>query len=140
MKPVSIGPFASGALGLAAAGLLVLGMPHDRQFAAAAATAPKPSRVSAGGFSLNSAAIDLPADAAGFPDGPNADAINANCVACHSASMALSQPVLSRDQWKAIVTKMRDVYKAPVAEEDVPAILEYLDGVSARVSAARPRT
>jgi hypothetical protein len=40
--------------------------------------------------------------------------------------MALTQPALSADQWKATVTKMREVYKAPVAEKDVNAIVAYL--------------
>ncbi len=40
--------------------------------------------------------------------------------------MALTQPALSADQWKATVTKMREVYKAPVAEKDVDAIVAYL--------------
>ncbi len=45
--------------------------------------------------------------------------------------MALSQPVLSEVQWKAIITKMRETYKAPVADKDVPAIIAYLTGLSA---------
>jgi hypothetical protein len=46
--------------------------------------------------------------------------------------MALTQPALSKDQWKATVTKMREVYKAPVVDKDVPAIIAYLIGLSAR--------
>ena len=43
--------------------------------------------------------------------------------------MALTQPALSADQWKATVTKMRETYKAPVAEKDVPAIVAYLSAM-----------
>ena len=90
-------------------------------------SAPSPPvSVSARGFSLTSTSVDLPADDATYPDGPHADVINANCTSCHSASMALTQPALSADQWKATVTKMREVYKAPVAEKDVDAIVAYL--------------
>jgi hypothetical protein len=45
--------------------------------------------------------------------------------------MAMTQPVLSADQWKATVTKMKDVYKAPVADKDIPAIVDYLTAMSA---------
>lgn len=76
-----------------------------------------------------STSVDLPVDDAAYPDGPHADVINANCTSCHSASMALTQPALSADQWKATVTKMRETYKAPVAEKDVPAIVAYLSAM-----------
>lgn len=82
--------------------------------------------VSARDFKLTTASIDLPHDEAPFPSGTGADVINANCTACHSASMALTQPSLSADQWKATVTKMHEIYHAPVAENDVPAIIAYL--------------
>ncbi|MFD2500951.1 c-type cytochrome [Rhizorhabdus histidinilytica] len=58
--------------------------------------------------------------------------MNANCASCHSASMVLLQPKLSREQWTGIVRKMRDVYRAPVADEDVPAIIDYLAKLSPR--------
>ena len=48
------------------------------------------------------------------------------CLACHSASMALTQPPLKPEQWKATVEKMRDVYHAPIEPGDVPAIVDYL--------------
>jgi hypothetical protein len=44
--------------------------------------------------------------------------------------MAMDQPVLSADQWKATVTKMKDVYKAPVVKA-YPAIVDYLTAMSA---------
>ncbi|HEU0066040.1 MAG TPA: cytochrome c [Sphingomonas sp.] len=91
----------------------------------------KPGRVSAGGIVLRSTTTTLPEDDAGYPAGPHVDAMNQNCAACHSASMVLSQPRLSADQWKAEVAKMRETYKAPLDDADVPAILAYLEGVSA---------
>jgi hypothetical protein len=60
-----------------------------------------------------------------FP-GPGADAINKNCLACHSAGMVLNQPALSKSAWTAEVNKMINAYKAPVASEDVAAIVDYL--------------
>ena len=70
--------------------------------------------------------VDLPFGERMFPDGPDADAINNNCLACHSAGMVLTQPKLPRKVWEAEVDKMRKVYKAPVTEEDVKAIVDYL--------------
>ena len=77
-------------------------------------------------FELKSVKIDLPDSDKMFPDGPGSDAINNNCLACHSAGMVLNQPALSKQAWAAEVNKMINVYKAPIAPEDVGAIVEYL--------------
>jgi hypothetical protein len=69
--------------------------------------------------------VDLPESDRMFP-GPGADAINNNCLACHSAGMVLNQPELSRQVWTAEVDKMISIYKAPVAAEDVGPIVDYL--------------
>ena len=78
---------------------------------------------------LKSVKIDLPDSGRMFPDGPGSDAINNNCLACHSAGMVLNQPALSKQAWAAEVTKMINTYKAPVASEDVGPIVEYLTGL-----------
>ena len=70
--------------------------------------------------------INLPDSDRMFPDGPGSDAINNNCLACHSAGMVLNQPALSKQAWAAEVNKMINNYKAPVAPEDVGPIIEYL--------------
>ena len=70
--------------------------------------------------------IDLPDSDRMFPDGPGADAINNNCLACHSAGMVLNQPALSKQAWTTEVHKMINNYKAPIAPEDVGAIVDYL--------------
>ena len=77
-------------------------------------------------FELKSVKIDLPDSDKMFPDGPGSDTINNNCLACHSAGMVLNQPALSKQAWAAEVNKMINAYKAPVAPEDVGAIVEYL--------------
>ena len=78
---------------------------------------------------LKSVKIDLPDSDKMFPDGPGSDAINNNCLACHSAGMVLNQPALSKQAWAAEVSKMINNYKAPVAAEDVGPIVEYLTGL-----------
>ena len=70
--------------------------------------------------------IDLPDSDKMFPAGPGSDAINNNCLACHSADMVLNQPALSKPAWAAEVNKMINNYKAPIAPEDVRPIVEYL--------------
>jgi hypothetical protein len=75
---------------------------------------------------LNSVKLDLPDSDRMFPAGPGSDAINNNCLACHSAGMVLNQPAMSRQAWAAEVGKMIHNYKAPIASEDVGTIIEYL--------------
>lgn len=124
MKAPSFGVLAFSTIGVTGLVLVAIGAPSERPAPLPVATSsPTPSSVSAQGFTLTSAAVELPDDEQGYPDGPHADVINANCTSCHSASMALTQPRLSADQWKATITKMREIYKAPVAAKDVDAIV-----------------
>jgi hypothetical protein len=90
----------------------------------AAILAPSASRADAP-FTLKSITVDLPDSGRMFP-GSGADAINNNCLACHSAGMVLNQPALPAATWQAEVDKMITVYKAPVAAEDAAAIVDYL--------------
>jgi cytochrome c553 len=76
-------------------------------------------------IALKSVTVDIP-DSGEMFRGPGSDAINNNCLACHSADMVLNQPALPKSVWQAEVTKMIQNYKAPVSEEDVAAILDYL--------------
>lgn len=97
----------------------------------------KPPSASLGtGFAFANAAITLPADTSTLPPGPNADLVTANCLACHSATMLTTQPALKPEQWQATIKKMREVYKAPIAEGDVPAIAQYLEDMSAKRAAS----
>jgi cytochrome c5 len=91
-----------------------------------AAQARPAASVSANGVTLRSVSISLQNGDALFPGGKAAEAINNNCLACHSAEMVMTQPKLTRAQWQAEVDKMRAVYKAPVDAADVPVIVDYL--------------
>ena len=75
---------------------------------------------------IKSTSVDLPPGDSMFPGGTAADAINNNCLACHSADMVLNQPPLPRATWEAEVHKMINVYKAPIDQTDVAAIVDYL--------------
>jgi hypothetical protein len=115
----------------AAAVCLCVGMAaHDTAFTQARAQqsqpAAAPSTVSAAGITLHSVSIEFPNSDRMFPGGGDADAINNNCLACHSAGMVLNQPALTRSAWQQEVEKMRGQYKAPLDPADVPAIVAYL--------------
>lgn len=90
----------------------------------AAVLAPLPG-VADPPLTLKSVNVDLPDSGRQFP-GAGADAINNNCLACHSAGMVLNQPALPATAWQAEVSKMINTYKAPVAPGDVAAIVDYL--------------
>lgn len=107
-------------IGLPERGLVMIIPPAEAQ-----QSAPKPTTVTAAGVTLRSVRFDFPASDRMFP-GNDADAINNNCLACHSAGMVLTQPRLPRDTWQLEVEKMRSQFKAPVAIEDVPVIVAYL--------------
>src|ERR1700730_2655193 len=89
-----------------------------------AASMPLPATA----FELKSVKIDLP-DSDKMFEGPVSDAVNNNCLACHSAGMVLNQPAMSKAAWAAEVNKMVTAYKAPVAPEDVGAIVDYLSSL-----------
>jgi len=89
--------------------------------------APMPSRATPP-LTLKSVKVELPDSGRMFP-GPGSDAVNNNCLACHSAGMVLNQPVMPKAAWQAEVNKMIRVYKAPVAEENVASIVDYLTSI-----------
>jgi hypothetical protein len=127
MRSFGIGALCAVVVGGAALMLTTIGPPDRRKVPARPApAAPPPSSVAAGGFRMVSTAVAMPIDEARFAGGAAADAINANCTACHSTSMVLNQPPLTAAQWQATITKMREVYHADIADGDVPAILAYL--------------
>lgn len=73
--------------------------------------------------------IELPADPVQLkPSGlPGYATAQANCVACHSAEYMLYQPPnAARPYWDAMVKRMKTVFKAPIADADMPAIVDYL--------------
>jgi hypothetical protein len=83
------------------------------------------------------ASITLPDDPLDLPDLPGRDAVIANCTACHSPSTMLQQPQVSREKWESQVTKMVEVYKAPIDPQAVPAIVDYMVAVQAQQAEAQ---
>ena len=93
---------------------------------AAPPTMPAQSVVEGGGVTLSSVHVNLPPSDITFPGGAKADAINNNCLICHSAGMVLDQASLARAAWQVEVDKMHNDFKAPFAAGDVPAMLDYV--------------
>lgn len=51
----------------------------------------------------------------------------ASCTMCHSAEyMRYQPPNAARPYWDAMVHRMKVVFKAPIADEDMPEIVDYL--------------
>ena len=108
-----------GAAVLAGVVLAIIGHPGPKDL-------PLPTSASATAFALKSVSVELPTSDITFPGGATADAINANCLACHSASMVLTQPNLTKAAWTAEVDKMIHVFKAPIDQRNATAIVDYL--------------
>ena len=83
--------------------------------AAVATAAPKT-------ISLPSDSVQLRASAL-----PGYAKAQVNCVACHSAEYMLYQPPnAARPYWDAMTKRMKAVFKAPLDDADIPAIVDYL--------------
>ncbi|MDE2229860.1 MAG: cytochrome c [Alphaproteobacteria bacterium] len=78
---------------------------------------------------LKSVDVKLPKSVHALPDGPGLAVVHNTCLGCHSAGMIMNQPAMPKAAWEVEVNKMRNVYKAPVAEKDIPTIVEYLTAV-----------
>ena len=83
----------------------------------------------AGPALAGSKSIDLPPDGvqlkpSALPGYAKAQAI---CTACHSAEYLQYQPASApRAYWDAMAKRMKLVFKAPVADDDIPLIVDYL--------------
>ena len=63
-----------------------------------------------------------------LPPGPEQGRTIAStgCALCHSPRYILNQPPFPRQTWINEVTKMRTVFGAPLPEDQVPALVDYL--------------
>ena len=70
--------------------------------------------------------ITLPTETLTVKPGPGAELAAGHCLVCHSAHYISTQPVLPRAFWKASVEKMQKKYGAPIADEQIAPLVEYL--------------
>ena len=76
--------------------------------------------------------VALPENDEPFPPGIGADIAGSQCLICHSAGMVLTQPPLKKDEWRAEIMKMRSAYGAPIPDDQVDALSEYLININGR--------
>jgi hypothetical protein len=81
-----------------------------------------------GAMLLSAAEITLPADSSRLKESPLPGAALATtyCYTCHSADYVMYQPPMTRDAWKASVTKMQKTFGAVIPDTAVEPIAEYL--------------
>jgi mono/diheme cytochrome c family protein len=82
--------------------------------------------------------VNLPTSATQFPAGKGSDIANANCLICHSAGMALRQPPLTVDEWRAEISKMKASFGAPIPADQIDGLAAYLGTVNGRAGASQP--
>ncbi len=70
--------------------------------------------------------ITLPVEVAALRKAPGAELAAMHCMTCHSAEYISTQPSLTRAAWKASVEKMRGKFGAPVPEDQVEKLADYL--------------
>ncbi|MCA3191700.1 MULTISPECIES: cytochrome c [unclassified Cupriavidus] len=73
--------------------------------------------------------IKLPQETASYKPStlPGYNLALQNCMICHSAQYVSTQPSTStRAYWDATVKKMKKPFGAPLKDEDIPAIVDYL--------------
>jgi len=73
--------------------------------------------------------IQLPPETASYQSSelPGYRLVQQNCMTCHAAQYVTSQPhTLGRAYWDATVKKMKTAFGAPLRDEDIPVIADYL--------------
>ena len=58
--------------------------------------------------------------------GKGFDAVQANCLMCHSFGYIINQGPQSREFWLKKTEKMITHFKSPMMEEDIDTVVEYL--------------
>lgn len=71
--------------------------------------------------------IELPAETARLKTAPGSDVATAQCGTCHSFDYVSTQPAgKPLAFWKAEVEKMKKVYGAPIPDDQIDPIAQYL--------------
>lgn len=80
------------------------------------------------GVAAQQRSIQLPDDnaLAQLKPGPAEETVRRNCSLCHSTDYIVTQPHLDASHWEGEVTKMVNVFGAPISSSDAKAIATYL--------------
>ena len=85
--------------------------------------------------------IQLPPETGAFKQDTGAELANGQCLVCHSVEYVTMQPPMPRAFWKSSVQKMQQKYGAPIPEDQVEALVDYLTknyGVMTNAASASP--
>src|SRR5712691_9858886 len=70
--------------------------------------------------------IQFPPESGVFKQDRGAEIANGQCLVCHSVEYVSTQPPMPRTFWKSSVQKMQQKYGAPIPEEQVEPLVDYL--------------
>src|SRR5215472_15799879 len=70
--------------------------------------------------------IQLPPETTSFKQDIGAEIANAQCLVCHSVEYVSTQPPMPRAFWKSSIQKMQQKYSAPIPDDQVEALADYL--------------
>jgi len=70
--------------------------------------------------------IQLPPETGAFKQDRGAEIANGQCLICHSVEYVVLQPPMPRAFWKSSVQKMQQKYGAPIPDDQVEALADYL--------------
>lgn len=70
--------------------------------------------------------IELPAETTTYRQGQGMDLAQNLCITCHSADYAEMQPPMPRKFWEGAVKKMKEKFGAPIPDDAMPKLVDYL--------------
>jgi mono/diheme cytochrome c family protein len=70
--------------------------------------------------------ITLPPETGTYKAAAGAELAQANCLTCHSVEYVTSQPPMPRKFWEANVKKMKEKFGAPIPDDQIAKIADYL--------------
>ena len=84
-------------------------------------------RSAATAVALTALAVAAAAQEIELRDAPGRELVISRCAVCHSLDyIPMNSPFLDRAGWEKTLHKMTDVMGAPIEEQDVKALLDYL--------------
>jgi len=81
--------------------------------------------------------ITLPPETTQLKPAAGIEAAQANCLICHSVDYLQMQPPMPRKFWEAEVKKMQQKYAAPIADDKIAALVDYLTAAYGVPAAAK---
>jgi cytochrome c551/c552 len=94
-------------------------------------------------FQATALDIQLPPETGAFKQDKGAEIANGQCLICHSVEYVVMQPPMPRAFWKSSVQKMQQKYAAPIPDDQVEAVVDYLTknyGITTNGAAASTQT